>query len=535
MLQTKEIYAIINNNNAGGSFKWQTDIAKHIPIYQITNYNSLLLFLKTNSNKEITITINSFLATDFTVRHILDLYSQYKFDIILPFHDWYWFDLSHVYNNNIHNVYLNKKLVITDEVAQLFRISKILCATYFIKDILERVIDTSNITVVPWIDYKIENYTNTKLVNIEESKTIVIGVLTETSEYKGQEQVDYLAKRFKYFKNKYNVKIVRVGVNIRKYNDNIEDFMKIIDENNIIGLLMLNKWGETWCYSLTKHLMSGLPIFYNNIGAFKERIPKNNPRYFINNNDEGEFYRFSSLNSKFTGFLEYLVKTSITVNIMPDKCNTTTELIPIFKSKIEKKTKKFAVYFPQFHKIRENDITFYDGYSDIINLKHLEVDNKETPNYNMLGLRKIEDYNLEKNDKLIKQQIKLLNDYNIDGFAMYFYWFSKNTITNEKTIMYNIIEKMLDSQLNTKKIFFIWANEDWSGNPAFGRSNNIIENTYDTHNIKLICAHLITAFRKETYLKLDNKPVFYIHHPWLMPAKLFRIHIFSNSVLKVSI
>ena len=207
LLQTKEIYAIINNNNAGGSFKWQTDIAKHIPIYQITNYNSLLLFLKTNSNKEITITINSFLATDFTVRHILDLYSQYKFDIILPFHDWYWFDLSHVYNNNIHNVYLNKKLVITDEVAQLFRISKILCATYFIKDILERVIDTSNITVVPWIDYKIENYTNTKLVNIEESKTIVIGVLTETSEYKGQEQVDYLAKRFKYFKNKYNVKL----------------------------------------------------------------------------------------------------------------------------------------------------------------------------------------------------------------------------------------------------------------------------------------------------------------------------------------
>ena len=47
--------------------------------------------------------------------------------------------------------------------------------------------------------------------------------------------------------------------------------------------------GETWCYSLTKALISNLPIIYNDIGAFKTRIPKNIEKYIINSTKEDNY------------------------------------------------------------------------------------------------------------------------------------------------------------------------------------------------------------------------------------------------------
>ena len=63
----------------------------------------------------------------------------------------------------------------------------------------------------------------------------------------------------------------------------------------------------------------------------------------------------------------------------------------------------------------------------MINLKNLSNNNKETPNQQLLNLKNIEDYDLIQNSNLIDNQISLLEKYNIDGFAIYYYWFSTNT------------------------------------------------------------------------------------------------------------
>ena len=41
----------------------------------------------------------------------------------------------------------------------------------------------------------------------------------------------------------------------------------------------MNKWGETYSYSLTKGIVSGLPILYSNLGAYMERLG-NNRKFF---------------------------------------------------------------------------------------------------------------------------------------------------------------------------------------------------------------------------------------------------------------
>jgi hypothetical protein len=173
---------------------------------------------------------------------------------------------------------------------------------------------------------------------------------------------------------------------------------------------------------------------------------------------------------------------------------------------------KYAVYFPQFHEIPENNINFYDKYTDMQNLKFLKVDDKDTPNYQELNIKNLDEYDLLKNDMLIETQLKLLSKYNIDGFAIYYYWFSENSITNKKKIMFDVHEKFLAMKPTNKKIFFIWANENWSDNPAFSNSNHIIKNYYN--DIEEHCNELILSFKNDNYLKIENKPVFYIHHTW---------------------
>ena len=57
----------------------------------------------------------------------------------------------------------------------------------------------------------------------------------------------------------------------------------------------------------------------------------------------------------------------------------------------------------------------------------------------------------------IQKQIDMLEDYNLSGFAIYYYWFSKNTITNENMILYEPINIFFSDVINckNKKIFFL--------------------------------------------------------------------------------
>lgn len=504
-------YFIINNNLSGGSYKWQKDIEKFIPLVRVDCYNILSKILKNHlDTKNIVILINSFIRTDFTIDKIIQLYNKYKFKIILPIHEWFWFNVGNNYNLKYHSIYLDLNMKLSEDSKRFFDICyKILCPSKFVYDILIKHYNNKKVKQINWIDY--DNYNIVPTFKINKLNKINIGVLVSISECKGSEQVRYLF-------NKYSSKInfFTVGINIEKYNDNYISFINLIKKYNIHGLLYLNKWGETWCYGLSKGLLCGLPILYNNIGSFKTRIPKNVDKYIINNNNESEFYNYNMLDVNFQKLLSFIKNNEIKINDTTQIISENQELIESINLNHNKKIKKYAIYFPQFHKIKENDINFYENYTDIVNLNMLNVENKETPNNKILGLNNILEYDLNKNHQLIDKQISLLDTYNIDGFGMYYYWFSKNTITKKNTIMYNIHEKFLSRDLNNKKIFYIWANENWSDNPAFGNSGHIIKNEYTEENFHIQSDFLIKAFLNKNYLKISNKPVFYIHHPWFI-------------------
>ena len=114
------------------------------------------------------------------------------------------------------------------------------------------------------------------------------------------------------------------------------------------------------------------------------------------------------------------------------------------------------------------------------------------------------DYNLT-NKNILQKQVNLLHSYNFPGFAMYYYWFSSNNISNNNMLMIDVIDSFFNSSidLKEKQIFFIWANEDWHKNPAFGNTNLIIKNEYNETNIIKNVNNLIKSSYK--LLKLSNE------------------------------
>lgn len=306
-----QIFFIINNNLDGDSYEWQKGLEKLIHLVTVYNYNIFLEILEQhNSPENIVVFINSFLNTDFTIEKIFFLYDKFKFKIILPIHDWFTFILNNMPNNQWHSFYLNDNIKIPEKSKKLFDIcSKIICPSNFVYNFIYKYYPNKKIKKCEWLDsYNDKKY---KLCKLPKMGAINIGVLYELNEFNGKEQIMFL---FEKYKNNKNINIFVVGLNIDHYINDYTNFINIIKKYNIHGLLYLYKWGDTWGYPLTHGLISGLPIFYNNIGSFKERIPKNNSKYIINNNNETDFFKYDILNKNFIKFVQYIKTNEIFIN-----------------------------------------------------------------------------------------------------------------------------------------------------------------------------------------------------------------------------
>ena len=121
---------------------------------------------------------------------------------------------------------------------------------------------------------------------------IKIAFLGNFLKYKGTDILDYISNHFQIYdfnKILYNIEYHIYGLVIdyniikkNKYKYIFHDIYKdnkiidLIHEEGIHGILHLSIFEETYCYSLTNSINSGLPIFYLNYGAFTERLNKYN-------------------------------------------------------------------------------------------------------------------------------------------------------------------------------------------------------------------------------------------------------------------
>lgn len=185
-----------------------------------------------------------------------------------------------------------------------------------------------------------------------------------------------------------------------------------------------------------------------------------------------------------------------------------------------------AIYLPQFHPIPENDLWWGKGFTEWTNVA------KARPlfrgHYQPQLPTDLGYYDLRVNETRIAQA-ELAQTYGISGFAYYHYWFSGRRLLNEP------FDSVLKSGVPDFPFCLFWANETWSRRWLGEEKDILIRQSYSEQDDKAHINWLITAFRDRRYLRINNRPVFIIYHPTMLPDIAKTIEIFRTECLKSNI
>ena len=370
----KNVY-IISNIKSGGSKKYLNDITQH---YTHVNY------IYINAKKDLDIVflpydilfVQQLLFTDILPIDLINIKIKYHIKIIISVHDYCWFTNTDPTILTYQNGYLYDE-PIDPIIINLFNHASIVIHPFeFTKShYISKGFPNHNILVQCHNDI-ITDYSTKYIPGI--TNQINIGNIAEFSEYKGSENIILLKKKYSTYKG-YTINFFCEI----KYNEN--NWFKNINDKQLHCLLHLNKFGETYSYCLSKSINLGLPILYNNIGAFKERIPIAD-HYIKVIDNETDYDNHTLLYTQFEKMLDYIIRNNGLFN--KSNNNNTIHYKDIYNyifeqndhsnihTKIHKAIKPFAIYFPQFHPIIENNINYYNGMTDITNLNQYNNNNK---------------------------------------------------------------------------------------------------------------------------------------------------------------
>lgn len=188
--------------------------------------------------------------------------------------------------------------------------------------------------------------------------------------------------------------------------------------------------------------------------------------------------------------------------------------------------KIIALYLPQYHAIPENDNWWGEGFTEWTNVKKArpifewQVQPKRPLNDNY--------YNLL-NKETVQWQTDLANKYGVYGFCYYHYYFKG------KKLLEKPAENLLKWKDINQKFCFFWANESWCRTWSAAKATTtwavkddkvqscdngmLIEQTYgNDKDWEEHFLYLRDFFKDDRYIKVNNKPMFYIYHVSAIPC-----------------
>ncbi len=193
------------------------------------------------------------------------------------------------------------------------------------------------------------------------------------------------------------------------------------------------------------------------------------------------------------------------------------------------KMKIISMYLPQFHRVKENDEWWGEGFTEWTAVKNAQkyYPTQKQPKEPLNG------YYYDLMDKnTMKWQAELMHRYGIYGVAFYHYWFKDGR---------RILERPAENLLNWKDVeipfCFSWANETW----ARSWSNISEKNAWSTIIDSSLCEkddkgilleqeyggkkewkehfdYLKMFFEDDRYIKINGRPVIIIYKPLSIPC-----------------
>ena len=186
--------------------------------------------------------------------------------------------------------------------------------------------------------------------------------------------------------------------------------------------------------------------------------------------------------------------------------------------------KIIAFYLPQFHEIPENNEWWGKGFTEWVNVKKAKplFDGHDQPkiplNNNYYDLLDVD---------VMRWQASIAKEYGLYGFCFYHYWFDGHLL----------LQKPIENYLYEKSIDFpyciCWANENWTNQWVADNQKVLIAQTYgERKDWEKHYVYLRQFFSDPRYIRIDNKPLFVIYRPDLIPNLRDMLACFSELARK---
>lgn len=178
------------------------------------------------------------------------------------------------------------------------------------------------------------------------------------------------------------------------------------------------------------------------------------------------------------------------------------------------KARVIAFYLPQYHPIPENDKWWGKGFTEWTNVakaKPLYKGHYQPHIPADLGF-----YDLRLSE-VREQQAEMAREAGIEGFCYWHYWFG-----NGKMLLDRPFREVLESGTPDFPFCLGWANgswdnKTWSKTTKSLKEDYIAKQEYGTEDYKAHFFFALKAFKDHRYIKVDGKPLFYIHEPLQIP------------------
>ena len=166
--------------------------------------------------------------------------------------------------------------------------------------------------------------------------------------------------------------------------------------------------------------------------------------------------------------------------------------------------KRYAIFFPQFHRIEVNDLAWGYGFTDwsLVSVANaFDYWKRRAP---VCGFYDLAD------EKVIEQQFATAAQAGLQGFGIYHYWFEDGSELGA-------VERYLTHARLPDKFdyFYIWANESWSKRWA-GKDTDILKTVATNPSREQINHHvnyLKPYMQSASYTRVSGRPLFVIYRP----------------------
>jgi hypothetical protein len=168
--------------------------------------------------------------------------------------------------------------------------------------------------------------------------------------------------------------------------------------------------------------------------------------------------------------------------------------------------KLIAIYFPQFHAIKENNEWWGEGFTDWDSVRSAKP---QYPGHLQPRVPLGCNYYDQSELRTLRWQVELAKKYGVHGFCHYHYWFDGRQLLETPTNL------MLDTPDIDFPFCLSWANETWSRRWD-GRDHEVlIQQTHPPtqESWRRHFDYLIRAWRDPRALRVDGRPVFVIYRP----------------------